>query len=318
MENKPPSLTEILGIKYPVIMAPMFLVTNAKMMIAACNSGIAAAVPALNYRTDEEFRAALDEIRANTTEGSIGVNLIVNKSNPKMPGQLKTCVEKKVDFIITSLGSPQKVIEACKPHGIKVFCDVVDLKYAQKVEELGADGIIAVNNRAGGHAGNMTPEELIPMLNENCNIPVISAGGVGNKAELDKVLSLGAAGCSIGSIFIASTESDVSEEYKQACVDYGKDDIVMTTKISGTPCTVINTPYVKEIGTKQSWLEKVLSKNKRLKKWVKMLVFSRGMKKLEKSAFSATYKTVWCAGPTIENTRAIRPVSEIVKSLVGG
>ena len=67
-----------------------------------------------------------------------------------MPGQLKTCVDKKVDFIITSLGSPEEVIKQCKPAGIKVFCDVVDLKYAQKVEELGADAVIAVNSRAGG------------------------------------------------------------------------------------------------------------------------------------------------------------------------
>ena len=310
-------LTELLNIRYPVIMAPMFLVTNAKMMIAACNAGIAAAIPALNFRTDEEFRQALDEIRANINGGSVGVNLIVNKSNPKAATQLKTCVEKKVDFIITSLGSPKKVIQACKPHGIKVFCDVVDLDYAKKVETLGADALIAVNNQAGGHAGNLSPEELIPLLNENCAIPVISAGGVGNKKELDYIMSLGAAGVSVGSIFIASEESDVSEEYKQACVDYGKKDIVMSTKISGTPCTVINTPYVQKIGTKQSRFEKLLSKNKRLKKWVKMLTFVKGMKSLEKAAFSATYKTVWCAGPTIENTTSIRPVKEIVESLVG-
>ncbi|MBD3638465.1 MAG: nitronate monooxygenase [Crocinitomicaceae bacterium] len=311
------SLKDILGIKYPVIMAPMFLVTNARMMIEACNAGIAAAVPALNYRTDEEFRAALDEVREKTEgSGSIGVNLIVNKSNPKMPGQLQTCLDKKIDFIITSLGSPESVIKACKPHGIKVFCDVTDLKYAKKVESLGADALIAVNSRAGGHAGNIPPEELIPLLNENCTIPVISAGGVGNKEDLDRILGLGAAGVSVGSIFIASEESGVSEDYKKACVDYGKDDIVMSTKISGTPCTVINTPYVQKIGTKQNWFEKLLSKSKRLKKWVKMLTFARGMKKLENAAFSATYKTVWCAGPTIENTDKIKPVKEIVKDLV--
>ncbi|MCB9222554.1 MAG: nitronate monooxygenase [Crocinitomicaceae bacterium] len=309
------SLTELLNIKYPVIMAPMFLVTNAKMMIAACNSGIAAAIPALNYRTDEEFRAAIDEIRANST-GPIGINLIVNKSNPKMPAQLQTCVDKKVDFIITSLGSPEAVIKKCKPAGIKVFCDVVDLQYAQKVEQLGADAIIAVNNRAGGHAGNMSPEELIPLLNDNCTIPVISAGGVGNHKDLEYIMGLGAAGVSVGSIFIASNESDVSDEYKQACVNYGKDDIVMSTKVSGTPCTVINTPYVQKIGTKQNWFERLLSKSKRLKKWVKMLTFVKGMKALEKSAFSATYKTVWCAGPTIENTHSIRPIKEIVRDLV--
>jgi nitronate monooxygenase len=221
----------------------------------------------------------------------------------------------KVDFIITSLGSPEEVIKACKPHGIKVFCDVVDLKFALKVQELGADAVIAVNNKAGGHAGPSEPAKLIPLLVEKCSIPVISAGGVGNSAQMDDIMKLGAVGASIGSVFIASDESGVSDEYKQACVDYGAKDIVLSTKVSGTPCTVINTPYVQKIGTRQSWFERLLSKSKRLKKWVKMLTFVRGMKSLEKSAFSATYKTVWCAGPTIEYTKAIKPVSEIIKGL---
>jgi nitronate monooxygenase len=310
------SLTEILEIKYPIIMAPMFLVTNAKMMIEALNSGIAAAVPALNYRTDEEFRNALTEIRANTTSKGLGINLIVNKSNVKMKQQLATCVEMKVDFIITSLGSPQKVIEACKPHGIKVFCDVVEEKYAKKVEALGADAVIAVNKNAGGHAGNLSPEVLIPLLKKNCTIPVISAGGVGTAEEGRKIMALGADGLSIGSPFIASEEAGISDEYKHACIEYGKNDIVTTTKISGTPCTVINTPYVQSVGTKQNWLESVLSKNKKLKKWIKMFTFLKGMKAINKAAFTNTYKTIWCAGPSIEHTTGILPVKEIVRRLV--
>ncbi len=307
-------LTEVLKIQYPIIMAPMFLVSNAKMLIAAGNNGITGCVPALNYRTDDDFRKAITEIRANT-KGPIGVNLIVNKSNPKMPDQLKTCVELNVDYIITSLGSPVEVIKQCKSKGIKVFCDVVDLKYALKVQELGADAIIAVNKEAGGHAGPTPRHILIPELVKNCRIPVISAGGVGNYEELQEVLALGACGVSVGSVFIASEESGVTDEYKQACVDYGAKDIVMSTKVSGSPCTVINTPYVQKIGTKQNWLEALLSKNKRLKKWVKMLTFVKGMKSLEKSAFSATYKTVWCAGPTIEHVKSIRPIKDIVNQL---
>ncbi|MBK9192068.1 MAG: nitronate monooxygenase [Crocinitomicaceae bacterium] len=309
-------LNEILGTKYPIIMAPMFLVSNAKMLIAAGNSGISGAIPALNFRTDEEFRKAIQEVRSKTN-APIGVNIIVNKSNPKAVQHIQTCVDLKIDYIITSLGSPEEVIKKCKPHGIKVFCDVVDLAYAKKVESLGADAVIAVNNQAGGHAGNLSPEELLGSLVSNCKILVISAGGVGSKAELDRVLKLGACGVSVGSLFIASDESDVSKEYKEACVNYGAKDIVMSTKISGTPCTVINTPYVQKIGTKQSWFERLLSKSKRLKKWVKMLTFVRGMKSLEKSAFGATYKTVWCAGPSIEHVKSIRPISEIVKELTG-
>jgi len=309
------SITKLLNIEYPIIMAPMFLVSNTKMVIEACNNGIAGSIPALNFRTNIEFRAAIKEMKANC-KGPIGINLIVNKSNPKVHQQLKTSVELGVDFILTSLGSPKEVIEACKPKGIKVLCDVTDLKFAKKVESLGADAIVAVNNRAGGHKGNMSPEVLIPLLVSNCSIPVISAGGVGNKQELDEMLALGASGVSVGSIFIASEESTVSNEYKTACVEYGAKDIVMSTKISGTPCTVINTPYVSKIGTDQSWLERVLSKNKKLKKWVKMFMFVKGMKSVEKAALGATYKTVWVAGTTIEHTKKIQPLKAIIDSLI--
>jgi nitronate monooxygenase len=127
---------------------------------------------------------------------------------------------------------------------------------------------------------------------------------------------LGVAGVSVGTVFIASQECGVSEDYKNACVQYNAKDIVMTTKLSGTPCTVINTPYVEKIGTKQNWLEQILNKNKRLKKWFKAFTFYRGMKKLQDAAFGATYKTVWCAGPTVEYVKAIEPVSAIVKRIV--
>jgi nitronate monooxygenase len=131
------------------------------------------------------------------------------------------------------------------------------------------------------------------------------------------MLSYGAEGVSVGSPFIASIEASVTDEYKQACVNYGAKDIVMTQRISGTPCTVINTPYVQKIGTNESWIESVLNKNKKLKKWVKMIRFSIGMKATEKAAKKATYKTVWVAGPSIEYTTDILPTREIIKGLVG-
>ena len=259
-------LTELLKITYPIIQAPMFLVSNTKMVIEAMNGGIAGCIPALNYRTLNELRIAIKELKqAKHKGGSFGFNLIVNKSNVKYKGQLEVLCEEGCDFIITSLGSPEETIKQAHKAGIKVFCDVVDLKFAKKVEDLGADAIIAVNNQAGGHRGDKSPEELIRHLVKNCNIPVISAGGVGCKADIDKMMSYGAAGVSVGSPFIASVEASVTDEYKQACVDYGADDIVVTERISGTPCTVINTPYVQKIGTKATWIESVLNKNKKLK-----------------------------------------------------
>src|SRR5882757_9707661 len=157
------TLDKLLNIDYPIIVAPMFLISNTKMIKAALANGVTAAFPAMNYRTDKELRAAIAEIKAFSSK-PFGVNLIVNKSNPSYKSHLETLLELKVDYIITSLGNPKEVIERCKPLGIKVFCDVVDLQYAKKVEELGADGVIAVNNRAGGHAGNVSPKELITLL----------------------------------------------------------------------------------------------------------------------------------------------------------
>jgi len=295
----------------------MFLVSNTAMVVEAMKCGIAGCIPALNYRTLDELRTAIKELNAAKMEGgSFGFNLIVNKSNIKYKGQLEVICEEGCDFIITSLGSPEETINQAHKVGIKVFCDVVDLKFAKKVEGLGADAVIAVNNEAGGHRGGLSPKDLIELLVDNCNIPVISAGGVGSKADIDEMLGYGAAGVSVGSPFIASSEANVTTEYKQACVDYGAKDIVMTERISGTPCTVINTPYVQKIGTKQTWIESVLNKNKTLKKWVKMIRFSIGMKATEKAAKKATYKTVWVAGPSIEYTTEILATKDIIKRLI--
>lgn len=304
----------MLGIDYPIIVAPMFLISNVKMIKAALSSGVTAAFPAMNYRTDEELRKAIQEIKAFSSK-PFGVNLIVNKSNPKYKSHLKTLLDLKVNYIITSLGNPKEVINESKKIGTKVFCDVVDLKYAQKVEALGADGVIAVNSRAGGHAGNIPPHDLVTMLTENCSLPIISAGGVAQGQDVADAIQWGAAGVSVGTIFIACEEADISPDYKQAMIRYGEKDIVRTTKLSGSALTVINTPYVQQLGTNANLLEWILNNNKTLKKYAKMLIAFRGMKAVEKAAFGATYKTVWCAGPAIEHVKEILPLATIANRL---
>lgn len=308
------ALTRLLDIEFPLIVAPMFLVSNQAMVVAAIKAGVTAAIPALNYRTLDELRQTIQTIK-QSCDGPFGINLIVNQSNFLYQSQLKVCCEESVDFIITSLGSPEETIRQAKAKGILVFCDVTTLEYALKVEELGADAVVAVNKEAGGHAGEQSYKTLIPELKNHCKIPVISAGGVGNAREAQMMLDLGVDGLSVGSIFIASEEAAVSQAYKQACVDYSATDIVMTTKLSGTPCTVINTPYVQKVGTKQNWLERFLNKNKHIKKWFKALTYIRGTKLIEKSAFSTTYNSVWCAGPSIEHVKSIKPLADIVASL---
>ena len=306
-------LTELLGIKHPIIVAPMFLISNVEMVVAAIEGGATAAFPALNYRTDDELRSAIVEIKRRTS-GPFGVNLIVNKSNPRLQGQLDIVVEMGVSFVITSLGSPQLVIEKCRPKGIKVFCDVVNVEYAKKVESLGADAVIAVTNKAGGHCGPQSPEKLIPELVAACLSPVINAGGIATRQHIEESLSMGASGVSVGTIFLASKEADISDDYRKALIDYGAKDIVLTTKMSGSHLTVINTPYVQSIGTKATFLEK-LGRNKFFKKYAKLLIMVKGMKAIERATKKATYKTVWCAGPAIEYIHSIRPLKEILKDL---
>ena len=308
-------LTKTFDIKYPVILAPMFLVSNNEMLVQAYQNGFIGCIPALNYRTPEEFETAMTELTLKC-KGKFGVNLIVNKSNIHLKKELEVLVKIPPAFVITSLGSPEETIKLLKPKGVKIFCDVVDVGYAKKVESLGADALIAVNSGAGGHAGNIATSILVPMLKSSCNLPVITAGGVGTGAGLLSAMALGSAGVAIGSPFIATTESGVSEEYKQAVVDYGAEDIVMTTKISGSRCSVIKTPYVEKIGTEQNMLEAFLSQNKTAKKYVKMLIYYKGMKAVESAAFAATYKTVWVAGPSIEFSHKIESVQSIIERII--
>lgn len=303
-----------------MVMAPMFLVSNEAMMVSAMKHGVAGAFPTLNFRKENELsevlgRLALEKAKPSST-GTYGVNLIVMKTNPMYEKHLEVCVAQKVPFYITSLGNPEIVIQKAHAYGAKVFCDVTNLVHARKCFDLQCDGFVAVGQGAGGHAGPYPLQVLIPALHAHFpGKPVIAAGGIANGPGILSALSLGAAGVSVGTRFIASTEAQVSAEYKKAIVDSGMDDIVMTDRLSGTPSSIINTPYARKIGLKQNWLERVLSSNATTKKFFKMLVQIRGMKKLEESIRPGNYKTLWCAGQSVELIDDILPCGEIIERL---
>jgi nitronate monooxygenase len=177
-------------------------------------------VPFLHSTTATIANSGRPSKRYGGSKRSFGINLIVNRSNIRLREQLQTCLDYRVDYIITSLGNPAEVIRECHKRDMLVFCDVVDEGYARKVEKLGADALIAVNSDAGGHAGPMEADELIPALRRSTRLPVISAGGVGDGSGIRHAAARRLR-LSMGSVFIATMESGVSEEYKQACVDYG-------------------------------------------------------------------------------------------------
>lgn len=309
-----------LVIDFPIIMAPMFLVSNEAMMKSGMDAGIMATFPSLNYRKDGELDSLLKALNtyksSNNVKGNYGVNLIVQQSNPLYKKHLAICIENKVPFFITSLGNPKEVIDQAHAYGAKVYCDVTNLIHAEKCASLNCDGFIAVGQGAGGHAGPNPLHILIPALTKKFpHIPVVAAGGIATGDAILSIMASGAQGFSIGTRFIASKEAQVSEAYKDAIVNSGMDDIVMTTKISGTPCSIIDTPYAKKIGYQQTWFEKQLNENKTVKKYFKMLTQIRGMKKLEDSVKPGNYKTLWCAGKSVEMIHEIESCEVIVNTL---
>jgi nitronate monooxygenase len=274
------ALTKLVGCRYPIIAGPMFLVSDETLTAAVCKTGATAALPSLNWRTPELFREAIQKTKKLSEGAPFGVNLIVNKANPRLKEDLDICVEENISFVITSLGNPKTVIEKMHSIGSKVFCDVTTLEYAQKVENLGADAVIAVSSGAGGHAGGLSPFVLIPYLKKNISLPIIAAGGIACGEQMAAALVLGAAGVQLGTRFIASEEAKVSLEYKNAILKAVPEDIILTTKISGTPAAVINTPQ------------------------------------LENSLETASWKNVWSAGQSVGLIENILPVSKIVEDLI--
>lgn len=317
-------LTSMLNIRFPLVMAPMFLVSNEAMLVQAIESGILGCFPSLNYREEASFVQLLRNLNHLLSErkglpGTYGVNLIVQKTNPLFEKHLKICVENKVPVYITSLGNPRSVIDAAHSYGAKVFCDVTNLTHAEKSFRNGCDGFIAVGQGAGGHAGPYPLMLLIEALKKHFpDKPVLAAGGIANGLGVFSVLASGASAAYVGTRFIACKEATVPDDYKQAILNSGMDDIVMTDRISGTPCSIINTPYAQKIGLHQNKIERYLSNNPRTKKYFKMLVNVRGMKWLEDAVKPGRHQNLWCAGQSVEMINEIKPVKQIVEELIAG
>ena len=317
-DSKPPpiptALTKLMGSDYPIIAAPMFLVSNEELVVRTSEAGAIGGTPSLNWRSVEQFDAALTKIKAGT-DRPYAVNLIVNKTSLRMEQDLDVIVKHKVPLVITSLGNPQVVIDKVHAYGGKVFCDVVDLKYALKVEAQGADGVVAVSAGAGGHAGPISPLVLLPYLKQHLKIPVIAAGGISTGRQILAVLALGADGVQIGTRFIASNEATASEDYKNAILKSEPEDIVMTRRISGTPAAVINTPYIQKIGLDIHPVEKFLRSHPLTMKYAKLMRTIVGTRSLQAAADKTTWKTVWSAGQGVGLIDEIKPAADIVHEL---
>ncbi|MEQ1831769.1 MAG: nitronate monooxygenase [Candidatus Eisenbacteria bacterium] len=310
-------LTRHAKIRVPVICGAMYPCSNVELVAAVSEAGgIGIVQPVtLTFVHGMEFRAGLRRIRALTSQ-PIGMNALIEKSSKRYMERMRRWVdealEEGVRFFVTSLGDPRWVAEKVHAVGGVVYHDVTEAKWAKKARDGGADGLIAVNRRAGGHAGERDPrallDELLPF-----GLPVVCAGGIGDGAGFVDALRMGYVGVQCGTRFIATTECDASASYKAAIVAAGEEAIVLTERITGVPVAVIDTPVIRRMGLRANALERWLLKNPRtkhaLRTWfVLQSAFSlkRGAKR-EASQF-------WQAGKSVAAIDRIEPAGDIIRA----
>ena len=302
-------VTELLNIDYPIIAAPMFLVSDTKMVTAASNAGGIGTFPALNFRPIENYRKAIRDIKAQTSK-PFGINIIVQKKNKIQEEHLQIALEEEVPLIITSLGSPKTIIERARGTKTKVFCDVVGLTHAQKVADLGADGLIAVGSGAGGHAGETSLFALLPTLKKHTNLPLIAAGAIGDGKGLLAALALGADAVYMGTRMIASQESPVSQDYKQAILQAKADDIINTDRVDGFDGNFIKTPLLEKL-LKPNLIDSVLSQSPKVKRWISLARAARVMFGGENQKVS--YKNIFSAGHGVGSIDELLTIDAIIQ-----
>lgn len=301
------ALTKMFNMDYPIIGAPMFLVSNEAMVSAASNAGGLGSFPALNYRPIENYRQAIRNIKSQT-KGPFGINIIMQKSNKHQNEHIDIALEEGVPLIISSLGSPKTILERAKGTNTKVFCDVIGLTHARKAADAGAHGLIAVGAGAGGHAGDTSLFALVPYLKKHIQLPLVAAGSISDGKGLLAALALGADGVYMGTRIIASKESPVTADYKKAIIDAGCDDIISTDRVDGFPGNFINTQPIKEL-SKPNLIDDVLSYNKRFKRTISLLRASKILFGSQDQKVS--YKNVFSAGHGVGAIDSVLGIEEI-------
>jgi len=230
-------------LRLPAIGAPLFTISNPRLVIAQCTSGIVGAFPALNARPESmldewlhritEELAAWDRAHPERPAAPFAVNQIVHRSNTRLEHDLELCVKWKVPITITSLGAREDVNRAAHSYGGITLHDVINDRFAHKAIEKGADGLIAVAAGAGGHAGTLSPFALMQEIRAWFQGPVALSGAIATGRSVLAALAMGADVAYIGSAFIATTEANAADGYKQAIVDSAAGDIVYTDLFTG-------------------------------------------------------------------------------------
>ena len=306
-----------LGIDVPLICGAMYPCSNPELVAAVSEAGAIGIVQplSLTYVHGYDFRKGLRYIRS-LTDRPVGVNLIIEKSSSKYLERvhqwLDISLEEDVKFFVTALGNPRWVVDQAGPSGATVYHDVTHRRWAEKALDGGVDGFICVNNRAGGHAGELSPQQLLDDIGP-LGKPLICAGGIGQPADFAAALQAGFAGAQLGTRFIASKECSAHDDYKQAILRAREEDIVLTEKISGIPVSVIKTPYIERIGTHAGPVAKWLLRRRKTKHWMRTLYSLQSIWSLKRAALQGmNYRDYFQAGKSVAGIHDIQPAGEIV------
>jgi nitronate monooxygenase len=313
--------TKQVGIQHPIICGPMYPCSNPELIAAVSEAGGIGVVQPLSlvYVHEYELKEGFKKIKSLTNK-PFGMNVIVEKSSEKHKQYMQSCVEVAIEqgcrFFITSLGNPKWVVDKVKQVNGIVYHDVTDRKWAEKAVEHGVDGLICVNNRAGGHAGSRRAEDLFRDLS-SFGLPLICAGGIGNEQEFVEALKMGYAGVQMGTRFIATQECQEKQDYKEAIVNTDEKDIVLTERVTGIPLSVIRTPFVEQVGTKISPLARLLFKYPLTKKWMRTWYGFTAMRQFKKSSLNGgSSKDYWQAGKCVSSIHSIESVEEVISRFI--
>ncbi|MHB1296897.1 MAG: NAD(P)H-dependent flavin oxidoreductase [Gemmatimonadaceae bacterium] len=312
------AFTRQTGVAVPLVCGPMYPCSNPELVAAVSEAGGLGVVQpiSLTYVHGHEYRAGLRYIRS-LTDKPVGFNALIEGSNKiymeRMTRWIDIALEEGIRFFVTSLGNPRWVCERVHAVGGIVYHDVTERKWAQKGVDGGVDGLIAVNSRAGGHAGPKDPEQLFTEL-APFGLPIVSAGGVGTPAEFARQLRIGYAAVQLGTRFIATPECKASDAYKQAIIDADEDDIVLTERLTGVPVSVIRNEYIERLGTRAGWFARRMLRGRRTKHWMRMWYGLNSVRRLKKSLMQDdTRSEYWQAGKSVAGIHDVRPAGQIVR-----
>lgn len=311
-------LTRDVGIALPIIGGAMYPCSNPELVAAVSeHGGIGVIQPvSLTYVHGHQFRAGLKFMQRLTTK-PLGMNVLLETSSKiyteRMTQWLEIALEEGIRFFVTSLGNPKWVVQRVEHAGGLVYHDVTERKWADKAVQGGVHGLIAVNSRAGGHAGGKSAQQLFDEL-VALDLPLICAGGVGTGKEFVDALRIGYDGVQLGTRLIATTECTASVDYKAAIVNAEENDIVLSERITGVPLAIIRTPYVDKVGTRASAFGRWMLRGRKTKHWMRGFYAVRSAMKLRKAALTPNAtQDYWQAGKSVAGIDRVKPVAEVMQ-----